>query len=134
MKAAEAFAAKLRLNALAGMALVGAALLAILVFNDFYRPMGLVFWSAFLLAAAAALGLSHYILFDAMLFRLIASHKSEAAGGKAVDEFLAKSGLRKAPAVNRTLAARMAGTARLLNYQRAALLVFLALFVFMAAA
>jgi hypothetical protein len=78
--------------------------------------------------------LSLYLLFDAVLFRLMASYENEAAGGIAVDRFLARAGLRTLPETNRPLAERMAGTARMLNLQRAALLVFLLLFVSMAAA
>lgn len=130
---AETFAIRLRFNAFAGIGLVGAVFFGLPVFVSFQSSASLILWPALALAAAAALALSVYLLFDAMLFRLIASHESEAAGGKAVDDFLAKSGLRKAPDANRTLAARMAGTMRLLRFQRAALLVFLALFVFMAA-
>jgi hypothetical protein len=130
---AEAFAAKLRVHALAGIALVGAALFGLPVFVDFQKPLSLLFWSGFVLSAAAALALSLYLLFDAMLFRLMASYDNEAAGGIAIDRFLARAGLRKLPETNRALAERMAGTARILNFQRAALLVFLAHFVSMAA-
>ena len=130
---AQAFAAKLRVNALAGMALVGAVFFGLPVFVDFQTPESLFLWSCLALAAAAALALSLYLWFDAMLFRLLASYKNEDAGCIAVDRFLARAGLRKLPEESRTLEARMAGTARILNYQRAALLVFLALFVFMAA-
>ncbi len=130
---AAAFAAKLRISALAGIALVGAVFFGLPVFAGFQKPASLLLWSGFALAAAAALALSIYILFDAMLFRLLASYEIEEAGCIAVDRFLARAGLRKLPEENRTLAARIAGTARLLNYQHAALLVFLALFVFMAA-
>ena len=90
-------------------------------------------WFGFVMTGAAALALSAYLLFDAMLFRLLSSCENEAAGGIAVDRFLARAGLRKLPQTNRSLDERMAGTARLLNFQRATLLVFLALFVSMAA-
>ena len=126
--------AKLRLSALAGIALVGAVFFALPVFVDFQQPLSLLAWSAFALAAAAALALSVYLLFDALLFRLLSSYENEEAGCIAVDRFLARAGLRKLPQANRPLHERMAGTNRLLNCQRAALLVFLALFVFMAAA
>lgn len=128
------FAAKLRVNALAGIALVGAGLFGVPVFVDFQKPISLFLWSGLALGAAAALALSVYLLFDALLFRLLASYENEEAGCIAVDRFLARAGLRKLPKESRPLAARMAGTARLLNFQRAALLVFLALFVSMAAA
>ena len=130
---AEAFAAKLRLNGLAGIALLTAALISLPNYADFQKSFGFLLWSGFALSAAAALALSLYLLFDALLFRLVASYENEAAGGIAVDRFLARVGLRKLPETSRPLEERIAGTSRLLNYQRAALLVFLALFVSMAA-
>lgn len=132
--AAGGFAMKLGVNAIAGIALVGAVFLGLPVFVDFHRPLSLLLWTAFVLAAAAALALSLYLLFDSMLFRLLASFENETAGGIAVDRILVSAGLRKLPQMSRTVTERIAGTARLLNFQRAALLVFLALFVSMAAA
>jgi hypothetical protein len=130
---AEAFAAKLRRNALAGIALLAAALISLPIYADFQKPFGFPLWSGLVLSAAAALALSLYLLFDAMLFRLLASYENEAAGGIAVDRFLARVGFRKLPETSRPLEQRMTGTTRLLNHQRAALLVFLTLFVSMAA-
>jgi hypothetical protein len=130
---AGAFAAKLRLNAMAGIALVGAVFFGLPVFVDFQKPPGLPLWAGLVIAATAVLALSHYLLFDAMLFRLLASHENETAGGMAVDHFLSRAGLRKMPESNRSVDERMGGASRLLNFQRAALLVFLAVFVSMAA-
>ena len=131
---AQTFAAKLRVHAYAGTALVGAVFIGLPVLVSFQKPFSLLLWTGFASAGAAALALSAYLLFDAMLFRLFDSYENEDAGGIAVDRFLARAGLRKLPQTNRSLAERMSGTARLMNFQRAALLVFLALFVSMAAA
>ena len=131
---AHSYAAKLRLNAVAGLALIGVVYFSAPVFIEFQKPQSLLLWSAFALAAAAALALSVYLLLDALLFRLLSSYENEEAGCIAVDRFLARAGLRRLPQASRPLHERMAGTNRLLNCQRAALLVFLALFVFMAAA
>jgi hypothetical protein len=130
---AQAFAAELRVNAFAAIALAGAALLALPILVDFQKPLHLLLWIGVAAAGAASIALSLYLLFDAMLFRLTASYENEAAGGIAIDLFLSRAGLRKLPDTSRTLAERMAGTKRILNFQRAALLVFLALFVSMAA-
>jgi hypothetical protein len=132
--AARAFAVKLSVNALAGIVLVGAMFLCLSIFADFQRPVSLLLWIGLILSTAAALVLSLHILFDAMLFRLLASYENEDAGGIAVDRFLSRTGLRPMPETKRSLMERMAGTARLLNFQHAALLVFLAFFVFMATA
>jgi hypothetical protein len=72
------------------------------------------------------LGLSLLLLFDALLFRLMASHESEAAGGAAVDDLLARMRLKPAPKSLRSLDARIAGTRRLLAKQRVALGLFAA--------
>jgi hypothetical protein len=130
---AQSFATKLRINAYAAIALAGAALMALPILADFQKPVHILLWIGFVSAGAAALGLSLYLLFDAMLFSLLASYENEAAGGMAVDRFLSRTRLRKLPETNRCLEERMAGSSRLMNFQRAALLVFLALFVSMAA-
>jgi hypothetical protein len=130
---AQAYAAQLRVNAYAAIALTGAALLALPVLVDFQKPLHLLLWIGFAAAGAASIALSLYLLFDAMLFRLMASYDNEAAGGIAIDRFLARTSLRQLPETSRTLAERIAGTKRILNFQRAALLVFLALLVSMAA-
>jgi hypothetical protein len=132
--AAQTFAARLRVNAFLSIALVGAVFLGVPLFTDFQKPFSLVLWPGLMLAGAAALALSLYLLFDAMLFRLMSSYENDESGGIAIDRFISRTGLRKLPETNRTLAERMEGTARLLLFQRAALLVFLALFVSMASA
>jgi hypothetical protein len=132
--AALAFAVKLRMHAFGALALLGAGFVSLPYVADFQSPLSHLIWMGMIMAAAASLALSLYLLFDAMLFRLMASYENEAAGGIAVDRFLARAGLRPLPEVSRPLAERTAGTARILNFQRAALLVFLMLFVSMAAA
>lgn len=77
-------------------------------------------------AALAVLTLSLVVGFDALLFRLIASHRAEEAGCAAVDELLARMRLKPRPPATRPLAARIAGTRRLLLGQRLALGLFLA--------
>ncbi len=126
---AQAFAAKLRLQAFVAIALTGAAFAVLPFLADFQKPASRLLWLGLAASGAAALALSAYLLFDAMLFRLMASYENETAGGVAVDRFLSRAGLRAYPQTSRTLAERMAGTARLLMFQRAALLVFAALFV-----
>jgi hypothetical protein len=73
-----------------------------------------------------ALALSMLVLFDALLFRLIAGHESEAMGTAAVDDLLMRLRLKSVPAINRPLAERIAGARRLLLRQRLALAVFIA--------
>ncbi|MEP7452260.1 hypothetical protein [Phyllobacterium sp. SB3] len=69
-----------------------------------------------------------YMLFDAALFRLIASHASEEEGCHAVDTLLARLHLRKLPQATPLLDARMAGTNRLLLKLHLAFAAFLVLF------
>ncbi|MER8466716.1 hypothetical protein [Mesorhizobium sp. M1396] len=75
-------------------------------------------------SAVAVLALSALLAFDALLFRLMASHDDEVSGGAAVDDMLARMRLKPAASTTRTLDDRMAGTSRLLFKQRAALALF----------
>ncbi|MDX8470136.1 hypothetical protein RFM26_31135 [Mesorhizobium sp. VK23B] len=87
---------------------------------------------ALLIAAASAvvvLGLSALLLFDAMLFRLMASHEDEASGGAAVDDILARMRLKPAPSSPRPLDDRITGTRRLLARQRIAFAIFVLAFL-----
>ncbi|MER8752706.1 hypothetical protein NKH57_26230 [Mesorhizobium sp. M1050] len=77
-------------------------------------------------SAVAVLALSALLAFDALLFRLMASHEDEVSGGAAVDDMLGRMRLKPLPSTTRTLEDRMAGTGRLLFKQRAALALFVA--------
>ena len=77
-------------------------------------------------SAVAVLALSALLVFDALLFRLMASHNDEASGGAAVDDILKRMRLKPSPSTTRPLDDRMAGTRRLLFKQRAALALFAA--------
>lgn len=129
---ARKFADALFYNAALSFALMAAIFLAIPVFVEATGAM-LFLWPAFILAAFATLGLSIYLVFDALLFRLISSYVDVESGCRAVDAYLRRTGLREEPETPRSLDDRIAGTRKMLNYQRAALLVFLALFVSMVA-
>ena len=78
-------------------------------------------------SAVAVLALSALLAFDALLFRLMASHDDEASAGAAVDDILARMRLKPLPPSTRTLDERMAGTRRLLTRQRVALGLFVAM-------
>ena len=87
---------------------------------------------ALLVAAASAvvvLALSALLVFDALLFRLMASHDDEASGGAAVDDVLARMRLKPAPAAPRPLDDRIAGTRRLMARQRIAFAIFVVAFL-----
>ncbi|TIM53900.1 MAG: hypothetical protein E5Y46_24620, partial [Mesorhizobium sp.] len=72
------------------------------------------------------LAVSALLVFDALLFWLMASHVSEAAGGASVDDVLARMRVKPAAAGIRSLDRRIAGTQRLLMKQRIALGLFVA--------
>ncbi|RWA69450.1 hypothetical protein [Mesorhizobium sp.] len=80
-------------------------------------------------SAVAVLGLSALLLFDALLFRLMATHDNEVSGGAAVDDLLARMRLKPAPSSSRTLDDRIAGTRRLLARQRVAFAIFVISFL-----
>ena len=124
---AEAFATGLMLQAAWPILLVVAALMAAPVIGLVAAPQTTPVAVAWLVAAASAvatLALSALLAFDALLFRLMASHASEAGGGAAVDDVLARMRLKPTAAGGRTLDQRMAGTRRLLVEQRMAFTLF----------
>ncbi|TIO48648.1 MAG: hypothetical protein E5X80_27350 [Mesorhizobium sp.] len=95
----------------------------------FQAPLAVL---ALLVAAASAvvvLGLSALLLFDALLFRLMATHSDDASGGAAVDDILSRMRLKPAPAAPRLLDDRIAGTRRLLFRQRIGFAIFVVAFL-----
>lgn len=114
-------AGRLTRQALSGalfIALVLAAAIPIPILSPGPRPL----LTALLVAASLATGivsLAHSVLlrFDAALFTGMASHADEIAGGRAVDEFLAKAKLKPLPATARPLTDRITGARRLMRRQ-----------------
>ncbi|RWC25626.1 MAG: hypothetical protein EOS27_27990 [Mesorhizobium sp.] len=78
-------------------------------------------------SAVAVLALSVLLAFDALLFRIMASHDDEASGGAAVDDILARMRLKPLAPATRSLDERIAGTRRLLFKQRVVFGLFLAM-------
>ncbi|MGX9575989.1 hypothetical protein [Mesorhizobium sp. f-mel] len=127
---AEAFAASLMTQAVWPLLLVLAALVAAPFIAVAAQPQPTTLASAAWLVAAASgmvtLAVSALLVFDALLFWLMASHISEAAGGASVDDVLARMRVKPAAAGIRSLDRRIAGTQRLLMKQRIALGLFVA--------
>ncbi|MER8783418.1 hypothetical protein NKJ81_17370 [Mesorhizobium sp. M0018] len=127
---AETFAAGLMVQVAWPLLLIAAALLAAPVIGLATAPQtSSLSAAAWLIAAAGAIAtiiLSALLLFDALLFRLMASHASEAGGGAAIDDVLARMRLKPTAAGGRSLDQRMAGTRRLLAKQRIAFSLFAA--------
>jgi|GEM_PF-741308 len=86
-------------------------------------------WWLLLAFCLLPLAVSVHLLFDAVLFRLAASHDDETAGLAAIDDVLARMGLRSASPVPAPLADRLAGCGRLLRLQRIALSIGVALYL-----
>lgn len=120
---------RLRRNALAGG---GAALLILAIApptagaEGFTGPLA---WWLLLAFCLLPLAVSVHLLFDAALFRLAVSHDDEMAGLSAIDDVLARMGLRSANPVPASLADRLAGCGRLLRLQRIALSIGVALYL-----
>ncbi|RWK30626.1 hypothetical protein [Mesorhizobium sp.] len=127
---ADAFAAGLMTQAVWPLFLVLAALAAAPVIAVAAQPQAITLAAAAWLVAAASgvvtLAVSALLVFDALLFWLMASHISEAAGGAAVDDVLARMRVKPAAAGIRSLDRRITGTQRLLMKQRIALGLFVA--------
>lgn len=125
------FAGKLLRQGLASLCVVGASFFVLpwMAKGDPFGNPSL--WVVFVALALLTLGLSLYLCFDAVLFRLFASGPDETSAGTAVDVFLASTKLRVRSSSERSLDERMAGTMRLIWLQRAALLAFLFTLVLM---
>ncbi|GLS39280.1 hypothetical protein GCM10010869_48770 [Mesorhizobium tianshanense] len=127
---AETFAASLMTQAVWPLLLVLAVLVAAPVIAVAAQPQATTLAAAAWLVAAASgvitIALSALLVFDALLFWLMASHISEAAGGASVDDVLARMRVKPATAGIRSLDRRIAGTQRLLMKQRIALGLFVA--------
>ncbi|WP_434729609.1 hypothetical protein [Rhizobium binae] len=85
-------------------------------------------WLLMLVFCGIVLALAIHLLFDALLFRLAASHETEAAGLAAVDDLLFRMQLRKPDRTPRGLEKRIAGSRRIVWQQRLALVLYLAIF------
>ncbi|MER8440188.1 hypothetical protein NKH36_17145 [Mesorhizobium sp. M1312] len=127
---AEALAAGLMTQAVWPLLLVLATLVAAPVIAVAAQPQATMLAAAAWLVAAASgvvtLAVSALLVFDALLFWMMASHISEAAGGASVDDVLARMRVKPAAAGIRSLDRRIAGTQRLLMKQRIALGLFVA--------
>lgn len=101
----------------------GVAILVLMVAAAYPLCGGVVSWlrPAVVALCLVALAQSVHLLFDAALFRLAASHETEAAGLSAVDRTLAAMGLRTMPEAPAPLAARLGGTRRIARRQYATL-------------
>lgn len=119
----------LRRNGLAG----GAAALLVLAIapptagaEGFTGPLA---WWLLLAFCLLPLAVSVHLLFDAALFRLASSHDDEATGLAAIDDVLARMGLRSPSPVPAPLIDRLAGCRRLVRLQRLSLAIGVALYL-----
>lgn len=76
------------------------------------------------IASYAVFALSALLVFDALLFRLMASYPNDTAGGAAVDDLLARMRLKPRPPATRPVKDRIRGSERILLIQRLAFAVF----------
>ena len=118
---ARTFAARLVIQALWPLVVLAAIALAGPAGGRGHTAWDIAATGAAIVSAGATVALSANLLFDAYLFRLIARHSTEAQGCEAVDALLARTGLKRRPARLRGLEERMAGTRRLVAWQRASL-------------
>lgn len=86
-------------------------------------------WPLMMIGGLITLLLTGYLLFDAALFRFIASHEDELDGCKALDDMLARMRLRSRPEKTRPLRARISGTKSVLVKLHIAFAAFVTLFV-----
>ncbi len=117
-KAATAKAVwRLRCNGIGG-GLVALLLLAVAPLTAGAHGFGAALgWLLLLAFCLVALALSVHLLFDAALFRIALSHDGEEVGLAAIDDVLARMGLRTKPAVSAPLSQRLSGCRRLILLQ-----------------
>lgn len=87
-------------------------------------PLAMMLTPLAILAGYTTVGLSILLIFDALLFRLMASHSDETSAGAAVDDLLARMRLKPAPPTTRPLEDRIRGSNRILLFQRMTFTVF----------
>lgn len=85
-------------------------------------------WWLLLAFCLVSLALAIHLLFDDALFRIALSHDSEEAGLMAVDDVLARMGLRTRPAVPAPLSQRFSGCRRLVLLKWSALCLAIVLY------
>lgn len=85
-------------------------------------------WWLLLAFCLVPLALAVHLLFDALLFRLAASHDTEEDALTAIDDILARMGLRTRPAVPASLLHRFAGCRRLVILQWSTLTIAILLY------
>jgi hypothetical protein len=93
--------------------------------HGFTAPLG---WWLLLAFCLLPLAFSVHLLFDAALFRLAASHDGQEAGLAAIDDMLARMGLRARNDRPAPLAERLAGCRRLVWLQRISLAIGVTLY------
>ncbi|WP_411035899.1 hypothetical protein [Shinella sp. BYT-45] len=114
-------AGRLRRDGLIGGALALLILAAAPPTASAHGFAGPLAWWLLLASCLLALALSVHLLFDAALFCLAGSHDEEPAGLAAIDDVLARMGLRRRDGMPRPLRERIAGCRRLVWRQRIAL-------------
>ena len=124
----EGAARSLRRNGLAGGGIALAILAAAPPTAGAHGFTGPLAWWLLLSFCLLPLAFSVHLLFDAALFRLAASHDTEEAGLAAIDDVLARMGLRTRDGWTAPLAERLAGCRRLLRLQRISLAVGMTLY------
>ena len=120
---------RLRRNGAIGMSVALLVLIAAPPTAGVHGFTGPLAWGLLLVCCLLPLALSVHLLFDAALFRLAASHETEEIGLSAIDDVLARMGLRPRGTRSATLVERLAGCRRLVLMQRVALTIGVALYL-----
>ncbi|MDR6433405.1 hypothetical protein [Brucella pseudogrignonensis] len=129
---ASGIAASLQRTAYLGIALA-VLMLAIAPFLRAVHDLTFwLVWPVLLLSTLIALGIAAHLLFDAVLFRLVAANPVEEAGLIELDRTLAKMGLREAIGATRPLVERIAGSRRIIMRLRFFLILAIVLFFLLA--
>lgn len=110
-------ARNLRRKSLVSIVIAGVALFALPTLAALYPVRHIVLLGISAASGLATIALGGLVLFDAVLFKEMASYPDENTAGRAIDGLLARTGLKKLPAAGtganavRPLEARIQGAA-----------------------
>ncbi|ASV84625.1 hypothetical protein CES85_5420 [Ochrobactrum quorumnocens] len=126
-------ASRLRRNAVFGIGVAVVILSSAPFLRSIHDLAFWLIWPLLLVSVLIVLGIAAHLLFDAALFRLLATSKDEKQGLTELDTILERMGLRAKTETLRPLNDRIAGSKRILGRLRVFLAAAIVLTILLAA-
>jgi len=124
---------RLRRNGFLGLGVAGVILSFVPFLRSIHDLAFWLIWPLLFVSVLIVLGIAMHLLFDAALFRLVATSKDEKQGLAELDTMLERMGLRTKPETMRPLKDRIEGSKRILGRLRIFLAAAFVLTILMAA-